>query len=55
MQLLMKATENNADIVEFGGGYYIPLVKAFMDDTTVFSSKEYTTQKILSLMDEQII
>ena len=30
-------------------------VKAFMDDTTILSSKESTTCKILSLMDKQMI
>ena len=48
MQLLLKATGNNADIVEFGGGFQMPSVKAFMDDTTIISSKESTTCKILS-------
>ena len=55
MQLLLKATENNADIVELGGGFQMPPVKAFMDDTTILSSKESTIRKILSLMDKQII
>ena len=55
MQLLLKATENNAEIVELGGGFQMPPVKAFMDDTTIHSSKESTTRKILSLMDKQMI
>ena len=55
MQLFLKATENNADIVELGGEFQMPLVKAFMDDTTILSSKESTTCKILSLMDKQMI
>ena len=55
MQLLLKTTENNVDIVELGGGFQIPPVKAFMDDTTILSSKESTTLKILSLMDKKII
>ena len=55
MQLLLKATENNAEIVELGGGLQIPPVKAFMDDTTTLSSKESTIRKLLSLMDKQII
>ena len=53
MQLLLKVTENNTEIVELGGGFQIPPVKAFMDDTTILSSKESTTCKRLSLMDKQ--
>ena len=34
MQLLLKATENNADIDELGRGFQMPPVKAFIDDTT---------------------
>ena len=55
MQLLLKATENNVDIVKIGGGFRMPPVKAFMDDTTILPSKESITRKILSLMDKQII
>ena len=55
MQLLLKVTENSAEIVELGGGLQIPPVKAFMDDTTILSSKESTTRKMLSLMDKQMI
>ena len=32
----------------------MPLVEEFVDDTTVFSSKESTIHKILRLTDEQI-
>ena len=39
MQLLQKATENNAEIVGLGGGFQMLPVKAFMDDTTIVSSK----------------
>ena len=38
IQLLLKATENSADFVELGGGFQMPTVKAFMDDTTILSS-----------------
>ena len=55
MQLLLKAIENNAEIVELGGGLQMPPVKVFMDSTTILSSKESTTRKILSLMDKQTI
>ena len=54
MQLLLKATECKADMVELGGGCQMPPVKAFMDDTTILSSKESSTRKLLSLMDELI-
>ena len=33
----------------------MPSVKAFMDDTTILSSKEFTTQKLISFMDELMI
>ena len=55
MQLLLKVTENNADIVALGGGFQMPPMKAFIDNTAIFSSKKSTTCKILSLMDKQII
>ena len=55
MQQLLKATENNAEIVELGGRFQMPPVKAFIDDTTILSSKESTTCKILNLMDKQLI
>ena len=55
MQLLLKATENNADIAELDGGCQLPPVKPFMDDTTILTSKESTTRKKLSLVDEQIM
>ena len=53
MQLLLKATENDADIVELGGGFQMPLVMAFMDDTTILSSKESTTYKMDTKPDGQ--
>ncbi len=53
LQLLLKATENNVDIVKIGGGFQMPPVKAFMDDTTILSAKKSTTHKILSLKDKQ--
>ena len=43
MQLLLKVTENIANIVELGGGFQMPPLKVFMNDM------------ILSLMDKQII
>ena len=55
MQLLLKATENNTDNVELGGGFRIPPVRAFIDDTTILSSKESATGKILSPMENQVI
>ena len=55
MQLLLKETKNNVEIVELGGGFQMPPVKVFMDNTTILSPKESTTHKILSLINEQII
>ena len=54
MQLLLEVTENNTEIVELSGGLQMPPVKTFMDDTTILSSKEYTTRKILSQMENQM-
>ena len=54
MKLLLKVIENNADIVELGGGFQMPPVKALMDDTSLHSSKESFTRKILNLMDKEI-
>ena len=55
MQLLLKATENNAEIVELSEEFQMPPVKALMDDTRILSSKESTIRKILSLMEKQMI
>ena len=55
MQLLLKATESKSNFVELGRGCQIPTVKAFMDDTTILSSKESTTRKLISFMDEVMI
>ena len=55
MQLLVKATENNADIVEIGGEIQMPPVKAFINDINILSSKESTIRKIVSLMVKQIV
>ena len=52
MQFFQKVTENNSDFVELGGGFHMQPVKAFMDDTTILSSKESTTCKILNLIDK---
>lgn len=54
MELILKATNNKADVVELGGGCQMQPVKAFMDDTTILSSKVSSTRKILSLMDDLI-
>ena len=48
-------SRNNADFVELGGGCQMQLEMAFIDDTTILSSQESITRKMLSLMDEQII
>ena len=55
MQLLIKATESKSNFVELGKGCQMPPVKAFMDDTTILSSKESTTRKLISFMDELMI
>ena len=55
MLLLLKATENSADIVKLGGRFQMPRVKQFMDDITILTSRESTIHKILNQMDKQII
>ena len=55
MQLLLKATESKSNFVELSRGCQMPPVKAFMDDTTILSSKESTTRKLISFMDDQMI
>ena len=55
MQQLLKATESKSNFVELGRGCQMPPVKAFKDDTTILSSKESTTQKLISFMDELMI
>ena len=55
IQLLLKATESKSNFVELGRGCQMPPMKAFMDDTTILSSKESTTRKLISFMDELII
>ena len=55
MQLLLKATEIKSNFLELGKGCQMPPVKAFMDDTTILSSKESTTRKLISFMEELMI
>ena len=55
MQLLLKATESISNFVELARGCQMPPVKASMDDTTIISSKESTTRKLISFMDELMI
>ena len=54
MQLLLKVIESKSDFVELGRGCQMPPVKVFMDDTTILS-KESTTRKLISFMDELMI
>ena len=55
MQLLLKVTESKSSFVELGRGCQMPLVKSFMDDMTILSSRESTTQNLISFMDELMI
>ena len=55
LQLLLKATESKSNFVQLGRGCQMPPVKAFMDDMTILSSKESTTRKLISFMDELMI
>ena len=55
IQLLLKATESKSNFLELDRGCQMPPVKAFMDDTTILSSKESTTWKLICFMDELMI
>ena len=55
MQPLLQATESKSNFVELGRGCQMPPVKAFMDDTTILSSKESITRKLIRFMDELMI
>ena len=51
MQMLLKATESKAIPAELGGGCQMPPLKAFMDDTTILSSNEEETHRVLHHLD----
>ena len=39
-EVIVKEAEGSAGPVNLGGGCYMPLMEAFMDDTTVICSNE---------------
>ncbi|GFN74310.1 reverse transcriptase [Plakobranchus ocellatus] len=45
--LVVLAMEVILTAVDFGGGYYMPPLKAFMDDTKILLPKENETRKML--------
>ena len=51
MEVLLKAAMSGAGSVDLGNGYQMPPLKAFMDDTTVLSTKEDETRQILKKLD----
>ena len=55
IQLLLKAAQKNADIVELGGGFQMPEVITFMDDTIILSSYNLLLARFSILTSEQMI
>ncbi|KAK3764949.1 hypothetical protein RRG08_045751 [Elysia crispata] len=51
MEVILKSVEYNAGPANLGGGCYMPLLKAFMDDTTIICSEEDETRQMLERLD----
>ncbi|GFO17818.1 reverse transcriptase [Plakobranchus ocellatus] len=51
IEVILKAAEGSAGPANLGGGCSMPLLKAFMDDTTVICSKEDETRRMLTRLD----
>ncbi|KAK3791565.1 hypothetical protein RRG08_002921 [Elysia crispata] len=51
MEVILKAAEDSAGPANLGGGYYMPPLKAFMDDTTIICSNEVETSRVLECLD----
>ncbi|GFS06192.1 reverse transcriptase [Elysia marginata] len=51
MEVILKAAEGSAGPANLGGGCSMPLLKAFMDDTTIICSKEEETRRMLARLD----
>ncbi|GFN97894.1 alpha-2-macroglobulin-like [Plakobranchus ocellatus] len=51
MEVILKAAEGSAGPANLGEGCSMPLLKAFMDDTTVICSKEDETRRMLTRVD----
>ncbi|GFO02696.1 reverse transcriptase [Plakobranchus ocellatus] len=52
MEVILKAAEGSAGPANLGGGYSMPPLKAFMDDTTIICSKEDETRRMLTRLDD---
>ena len=52
MEVILKAATSNARQTDLGDGYKMPPLKAFMDDTTVISSREDETRHMLERLDD---
>ncbi|GFO35897.1 reverse transcriptase [Plakobranchus ocellatus] len=50
-KVILKAAEGSAGPANLGGGCSMPLLKAFMDDTTIICSKEDETMRMLTRLD----
>ncbi|GFO11675.1 reverse transcriptase [Plakobranchus ocellatus] len=51
MEVMLKATESSAGSANLGGGWSMPPLKAFMDDTDIICSKEDETRRMLTGLD----
>ena len=54
MEIILKAAMTSANLTDLGNGYITPPLKAFMDDTTVLSTQEDETRKVLQQLDDVI-
>ena len=51
MEVILKAAEDGAGPANLGDCYYMPYLKAFMDNTTVIYAKEDETRRMLERLD----
>ncbi|GFN84733.1 reverse transcriptase [Plakobranchus ocellatus] len=52
MEVILKAAQSSAGLANLGGGCSMPPLKAFIDDTTIFCSKEDETKRMLTRLDD---
>ena len=51
IKVILKAAEYSAGQANLGGGWYMPPLKAFKDDTTIICSNEDETRRMLESLD----
>ena len=54
MQVILSAAETHAEKLELKEGCYMPPIKAFMDDTTILTTKEEDARKVLQRLQDLI-